>query len=72
VLDNVSLELGKQREQFKLSIESKSIILWPSESFNRQFQVWENEKRGGLVGVESGTWKDHVPCGQCVYPSGSV
>ncbi len=45
VLDNVSYELGKQKHQFKLSLESpvddpvKTI-----ESFNRQFQLAKDEK----------------------------
>ena len=45
VLDNVSLELGKQRDQFRLSIESKvDNPLATIESFNRQFQVGEKER----------------------------
>jgi len=45
VLDNVSLELGKQRDQFRISIESKvDNPLATLESFNRQFQIGEKEK----------------------------
>ena len=45
VLDNVSLELGKQRDRFRLSIESKvDNPLMTIESFNRQFQVGEKER----------------------------
>jgi len=45
VLDNVSLELGTQRDQFRLSIESKVVgPLATIESFNRQFQVGEKER----------------------------
>ncbi len=45
VLNNVSLELGKQKDQFRLSLESKvenpeSTI----QSFNRQFELGKEEK----------------------------
>jgi hypothetical protein len=45
VLDNVSLELGKQRDQFRISIESKvDNPLMTVETFNKQFQLGEKEK----------------------------
>lgn len=45
VLDNVSLELGKQKDQFRISIGSKvENPLMTLESFNRQFQVGEKER----------------------------
>lgn len=45
VLDNVSLELGKQRDQFRTSIESKvDNPLMTVETFNKQFQLGEKEK----------------------------
>jgi len=45
ILDNASLELGKQRDQFRLSIESKvDNPLATIESFNRQFQIPEKER----------------------------
>jgi len=45
VLDNISHELGIQREQFRISLESKVENI-PSaiESFNRQFQLGKEEK----------------------------
>jgi len=44
-LDNVSLELGKQRDQFRLSVESKvDNPLATIENFNRQFQIGEKER----------------------------
>jgi hypothetical protein len=44
VLDNVSLELGKQRDQYRLLIESKvENPLTTIESFNKQFQLGEKE-----------------------------
>lgn len=56
VLDQVSYEVGKQKDQFKLSIESpvenpKSTI----ESFNRQFQLNHQEKEA----VEWGWMKEY-------------
>jgi len=64
LLDNVSSELGKQKDQFRLSIESKmDNPLMTIESFNRQFQIGEKEKRGcqcgwteilGLTGKKDG------------------
>jgi hypothetical protein len=45
VLDNVSLELGKQNDQFRISVESKvDNPLGTIESFNRQFQLGEKER----------------------------
>ena len=45
VLGNVSLELGKQKEQFRISIESKvDNPLGTIESFNKQFQLGKKEK----------------------------
>jgi len=45
VLDNVSLELGKQKNQFRISIESKvDNPLGTIESFNKQFQLGEKER----------------------------
>jgi len=44
VLNNVSLELGKQRDQFRISIESKvDNPLATIERFKKQFQVGEKE-----------------------------
>ena len=45
MLANVSLELGKQKDQFRISIESK--VDNPQgtiESFNKQFQLGEKER----------------------------
>ena len=45
VLDNVSLELGKQKDQFRISIGSKvDNPLGTIESFNKQFQLGEKER----------------------------
>jgi len=45
VLDNVSLELGKQKDQFRLSVGSTvDNPLATIESFSRQFQVGEKER----------------------------
>jgi len=45
VLDNVSSELGKQKEQFRFSIESKvNNLLATIESFTRQFPIGEKER----------------------------
>jgi hypothetical protein len=53
VLDNVSLELGKQRDQFRISIESKvDNPLATLESFNRQFQIGEKENEAVKWGWE--------------------
>ena len=63
VLDNVSLELGKQRDQFRLSIESKvDNPLMTIESFNRQFQVGEKEREAVEWGwnLEPGNTMFHV------------
>jgi len=46
VLDQVSLELGKQKDQYRLSIESKvDNPLATIENFNRQFQIGEKERK---------------------------
>jgi len=46
VLENVSFELGKQKHQFKLSMESHvDDPLKTIESFNRQFQLKESERQ---------------------------
>jgi len=45
VLDNISIDLGRQKDQFKLSLESK--VADPEttiQSFNRQFQLNKEEK----------------------------
>ena len=45
VLDNISIDLGRQKDQFKLSLESK--VADPEatiQSFNRQFQLNKDEK----------------------------
>ena len=45
VLESVSLELGKQKDQFRISIESKvDNPLVTIESFNKQFQLGEKER----------------------------
>jgi len=45
VLENVSYELGKQKHQFKLSMESKvDNPLSTINNFNRQFQLAKDEK----------------------------
>ena len=45
MLDNVSLELGKQKDLFRLSVESKvDNPLGTIESFNKQFQLGEKER----------------------------
>jgi hypothetical protein len=45
VLDNVSLELSKQRDQFRLSIQSKvDNPLDTIEKFNKQFRLGEKER----------------------------
>jgi hypothetical protein len=45
VLDNVSLELGKQKDKFRISIESKvDNPLITIASFNKQFQLGEKER----------------------------
>ena len=73
MLDNVSLELGKQRGQFRISIESKvDNPLATIESFNRQFQIGEKEREAVKWGWEQEMGKYHVPSGQCVYQSGTV
>ena len=53
VLDNVSVELGKQRDQFRISIESKvDNPLAAIESFTRQFQIGEKERESAKWGWE--------------------
>jgi hypothetical protein len=53
VLDNVSMELGKQKDQFRISRESKvANPLATIESFNRQFQVGEKEREAVKWGWE--------------------
>jgi hypothetical protein len=45
VLVNVSLELGKQRDRFRISVESKvDNPLATIENFNRQFPLGEKER----------------------------
>jgi len=45
VLERVSLELGRKRDQFKISLQSKvDNPLVTMESFNRQFQINKKEK----------------------------
>jgi hypothetical protein len=44
VLDNVSLELGKQKDQFRISMQTPvENPLMTIESFNKQFQLGEKE-----------------------------
>jgi hypothetical protein len=46
VLDQVSLELGKQRDQYRISTESKvDNPMMTIENFNRQFQIGEKERQ---------------------------
>lgn len=46
VLDQVSLELGKQRDQYRISTESQvDNPLMTIENFNRQFQIGEKERK---------------------------
>jgi hypothetical protein len=53
VLDQVSSELGKQKNQYKISIESKvDNPLATIESFNRQFQIGEKEREAVKWGWE--------------------
>lgn len=45
VLDNVSLELRNQRDQFRISVQTRvDNPLATIENFNRQFQLGEKEK----------------------------
>ena len=61
MLDNVSLGLGKQRDQFRLPIESKmDNPLATIESFNRQFQSGEKER-------EAVEWKWNQEPGKTQY-----
>ena len=53
VLDNVSLELGKQRDQFRISMQTPvENPLMTIESFNRQFQIGEKEREAVKWGWE--------------------
>ena len=53
VLDQVSLELGKQRDQYRISTESKvDNPLMTIENFNRQFQIAEKEREAVKCGWE--------------------
>jgi hypothetical protein len=54
VLDQVSTELGKQKDQYRISTESKvDNPLMTIENFNRQFQVGEKENCYAM---------HHAPC----------
>ena len=45
VLDNFSLELGKQKDRYRISIETKvDNPFLTTDSFNRQFQLGEKER----------------------------
>jgi len=46
VLDNLSLELGKQKDQFKISIERKWIIQWLPLKLSTSNSSLENRKKG--------------------------
>ena len=53
MLDNVSLELGKQKDQIRISIESKvDKPVATIESFNKQFQLGEKEREAVKWGWE--------------------
>ena len=53
VLDQVSLELEKQKDQYRISTESKvDNPLMTIENFNRQFQIGEKEKEAVKWGWE--------------------
>jgi hypothetical protein len=52
-LDNVSMELGKQRDQFRISMQTPvENPLMTIESLNRQFQVGEKEREAVKWGWE--------------------
>jgi len=56
VLGNVSLELGKQKDRYRISIESRvDNPLATIENFNRQYQLGEKERQA----VEWG-WKQEM------------
>lgn len=53
VPNNFSLELGKQKDHFRISIDSKvDNPLMTIESFNRQFQLGEKEREAVKWGWE--------------------
>jgi len=63
VLENVSLELGKQKDRYKISIETKvDNPLVTIDSFNRQFQLGEKEREAVKLGwnQEAGNTMFHV------------
>ena len=69
VLGNVSLELGKQRDQSRISIESKvENPLTTIESFNRQFQIGEKEREAVKWGWD-GSRKWERPCSMWSMPT---
>ena len=73
ILERVSFELGQQKSQFRISMQTPvENPLMTIENFNRQFQIGEEEREAGQVGMGARNGKNHVPCGQCVYPSGTV
>ena len=61
ILDKVSVELGRQRHQIGLSMESPvDDPLKTIESFNRQFGLNEDEEEGGRVGLATGGSVEYV------------
>jgi hypothetical protein len=73
VLDKVSYELGAQRSQFKLSMESpvddpESTLA----SFNRQFGLNAPEKEAVEWAWPHGDGKYDVRCGQHIHQGGAV
>ena len=70
VFERVADGLGKQKDRLKLSLESPvADPVATIGNFNRQFALGEHGKKSGRVGMATGSWGDHVPCGQHVYPS---
>ncbi len=60
-MERVSFELGQQKSQFRISMQtSVENPLMTIESFNRQFQIGEKEKGSGQVGGGSRKWEK--PC----------
>ena len=58
-MDIVSIELGKQRDQFRISIESKVDNPLGTISFNKQFHLG---KKNGRRSNGDGTRKLEIPC----------
>lgn len=72
VLEGISVDLGKQKDQFKLSLQSK--VADPEatiQNFNRQFQLNKDEKEATEWALPQ-EYGNHVSYRECLYQSVSV